>query len=209
MRMRSPTSPPPHLRAVFGPTELLWALIGLLLTIGGTFLPASIPSPPWVWGLHGVPTYPLGVSYQIGAVLLVGCLGGRNAGALAQIAYLALGLTWFPIFTEGGGIGYVREPTFGYLLGFVPGAWVCGYLAFKVLPRLESLALSCLSGLGIIHLTGMIYLTLGQWLHLPLKVDTPLWQTLLKYSLYPLPAQFSVICAVTVIAFLLRRLMFY
>jgi biotin transport system substrate-specific component len=77
-----------------------------------------------------------GVSFQVGAVLLTGCVGGKNAAALSQIAYLILGLALFqvfefPVFTQGGGLSYVREPGFGYLMGFVPAGWVCGYLAFK------------------------------------------------------------------------------
>lgn len=57
--------------------QLLWSMIGLLLTIGGTFLPAYSITLPWNWSQHGIKTFFLGVSYQIGAVLLVGCLGEK------------------------------------------------------------------------------------------------------------------------------------
>ncbi|MGA7937330.1 MAG: biotin transporter BioY [Kovacikia sp.] len=190
-------------------TELLWALIGLLLTIGGTFLEAFVAMPTWPWGVNSIQTHSLGVTYQIGAVLLVGCLGGRNAAALSQIAYIMLGLTWFPVFAQGGGITYLKEPSFGYILGFIPGAWLCGYLAFKALPRLESLAFSCLSGLLSIHMSGILYLSLSYALNWVTKTDLPLHQAILKYSFYPLPGQFAVICAVTLIAFTLRHIMFY
>lgn len=190
-------------------TELLWALIGLLLTIGGTFLEAFVAMPTWHWGSNSIQTHSLGVTYQIGAVLLVGCLGGRNAAVLSQIAYVMLGLTWFPVFAQGGGISYLKEPSFGYILGFIPGAWLCGYLAFKALPRLESLVFSCLSGLLTIHISGILYLVLSYALNWVSKTELPLNQALLKYSFYPLPGQFAVICAVTVIAFTLRHIMFY
>jgi biotin transport system substrate-specific component len=36
--------------------------------------------------------------------------------ALSQIMYLILGLLGLPIFAQGGGIGYIVQPTFGYLL---------------------------------------------------------------------------------------------
>lgn len=189
---------------VSAPLELIWALIGLLLTIGGTFLEASIASPSWNGIQAGIPIHSLGVTYQIGAVLLVGCLGGKNAGALSQIAYVALGLMWLPVFTEGGGLDYIKQPTFGYLLGFIPGAWICGWLAFKMALRLESLAFSCVCGLLSVHAIGLIYLAIN------LHSDA---QTLLdgvfKYSVSPLPGQLAVVCAVTVLAFILRRLMFY
>jgi biotin transport system substrate-specific component len=194
-------------------TDLLWALIGLMLTIGGTLLRASMVSPHFVfagapWSSPSVPLHFLGVSYQIGAVLLIGCLGGKNAAVMSQIAYLALGLAGFPVFSQGGGIQYLSSPSFGYLLGFVPGAWICGFLAFKAPPRLESLAFSGLCGLFVIHAIGILYLILGsmlQWV----KLDTSLWQAFLTYSVNLLPGQIAVTCAIAVLAFVLRRIMFY
>ncbi|MBD1863646.1 biotin transporter BioY [Trichocoleus sp. FACHB-591] len=193
---------------VAAPIELLWAFIGLILTIGGTFLGASITSPPWSWDSSGIQAYPLGVTCQIGAVLLASCLGGRNAGVLSQIAYLALGLAGFPVFTQGGGFGYIREPMFGYLLGFVPGAWVCGSLAFKAPPRLEALTFSCLCGLLSVHLVGLVYLIVG-YLFSWVNATSPLLEAVLKYSYYALPGQLALTCAVTVLAFTIRHLMFY
>jgi biotin transport system substrate-specific component len=197
------------LRPVVTLTELLWALIGLLLTIGGTLIKASITSFPWTWNAQGVPLHFLGVSYQIGAVLLVSCLGGRNAGVMSQIAYLALGLAGFPVFTKGSGLDYVREPSFGYLLGFLPGAWVCGYLAFKRPPRLESLAFSSFCGLLCVHATGIAYVLFTYWLKWIDASALPLKQALLTYSLHLIPGQLAVVCAVTVLAFALRLVMFY
>ncbi|MDX2097494.1 MAG: biotin transporter BioY [Leptolyngbyaceae cyanobacterium bins.59] len=191
------------------PIELLWAFIGLILTIAGTFLQAFIATPPWDWGQHGLQSYPLGVSYQIGAVLLVGCMGGKNAGVLSQIAYLVLGLMGFPVFTNGGGLDYYKEPTFGYLIGFLPGAWVCGTLAFLAPPRLESLGFSSLCGLAVVHLTGIAYLLLAYGLGWVEKLSIPLSKALMTYSLYPVPGQLAVVCAIALIAYVLRRLMFY
>lgn len=194
---------------VAAPNQLLWSLIGLLLTIGGTFVEAYITSSPWNWHQYGIQTLSLGVTYQIGAVLIVGCLGGKNAGALSQIAYLLLGLTWFPIFAQGGGIGYLKQPHFGYLLGFIPGAWVCGFLAFQALPKLESLAFSCTCGLVTVHLTGLSYLILTHAFSWANTQELSLLQAALKYSFYPLPGQLAIVCAVTVLAYGLRHLMFY
>ena len=189
-------------------TELLWALIGLLLTIGGTFLPASVAVPSRDWGHQALQMYALGITYQFGAGLLVGCVAGKNPAALSQVAYVLLGLTpWFPIFSKGGGLGYLAEPSFGYILGFIPGAWICGYLAFKAVPKLEILLLSCLTGLLSIHLTGLLYLGGLRLLGVVKSVD--FMQLLLKFSVEALPGQFAVVCAVTLLAYGLRRLLFY
>lgn len=189
-------------------TELLWALIGLLLTIGGTFLPASVAVPSRDWGHQALQMYALGITYQFGAGLLVGCVAGKNPATLSQVAYVLLGLTpWFPIFSKGGGLGYLAEPSFGYILGFIPGAWICGYLAFKAVPKLEILLLSCLTGLLSIHLTGLLYLGGLRLLGVVKSVD--FMQLLLKFSVEALPGQFAVVCAVTLLAYGLRRLLFY
>ncbi len=196
------------------PLDFLWALIGLVLTIAATWLEAFVTNAPWDWRVTGIQTYSLGVSFQVGAVLFTACVGGKNAAALAQIAYLALGLLmfqWFnlPIFTQGGGLGYVREASFGYLLGFIPAAWVCGLLAFQDRPKLERFALSSLCGLGVIHGCGLLYLaiaSMGGWLK---DVSFPAWDAMMAYSIAPLPGQVMMICAVSVLAFLLRQLLFY
>ncbi len=188
-------------------TELLWALVGLILTVSGTFFEASMISPPWLWlQSDTIQTYSLGVTCQIGAVLLIACLGGKNAATLSQIAYLVLGLIWYPVFTHGGGVAYIKEPTFGYLLGFVPAAWICGFLAFQWKPRLESLALSCLCGLASIHLIGLLYIA---YLRLSQSLGDNWLQIMSTYSLYPIPSQLALICAVAVLAFSLRQVLFY
>jgi biotin transport system substrate-specific component len=199
---------------VLAPFELLWALIGLVLTIVATWMEAFILNAPWSWGQSGMAILSLGVSFQVGAVLLTGCVGGKNAAALSQIAYLVLGLALFqvfelPVFTQGGGLSYVREPGFGYLIGFVPAGWVCGYLAFRTPPKLETLALSSLSGLGIIHGLGIVYLTVASLLGWLQTVSTSYWELLLGYSILPLPGHLVVVCAVAVLSLVLRQLLFY
>lgn len=196
------------------PLDLLWALTGLVLTIAATWSEAFITNAPWDWNATGVQVYSLGVSFQVGAVLLTACVGGKNAAALSQIAYVTLGLLLFqffglPIFTQGGGLGYVREPSFGYIVGFIPAAWVCGYLAFQERPKLETLAFSSVCGLAIIHGCGLLYLaiaSIGGWLE---QVTFPAWEAILAYSLAPLPGQLIMICAVSVLAYFLRQLLFY
>lgn len=185
----------------------MWAFIGLLLTIGGTFLDAYITTSPLNWNDSGLQTFYLGITYQIGAVLLTGCLGGKNAGAISQIAYLLLGLTWLPVFAQGGGVDYLKQPYFGYILGFIPGAWVCGLLAFKTPPKIEALTLSCFFGLLAVHTTGLSYLIISYVFKI--NSQLPLLQLAVQYSLYPLPGQLVIVCAVTVLAYGLRHLMFY
>lgn len=192
--------------------EFLWAFIGLILTVLGTFVEAFVAFP----ALESKDTYfaphSLGVTYQIAGVLLTGCLGGQNAAAYAQIAYVVLGLFKLPVFAQGGGFDYLQQPSFGYILGFIPGAWLCGYLALPGKRRLESLALCAVLGLIVIHLCGIIYIV-------GLSFISPLFgndvtanyipETINTYSVQTLPSQLVIVCAVAVIAFIIRLILLY
>lgn len=189
--------------------ELLWAIIGLLLTIFSTFVEAFVTNMPWTWTEQGVNSMPLGVTFQVGAVLLTGCMGGKNAGFLAQVAYVFLGLFWYPVFAQGGGLQYWEQPSFGYILGFMPGAWLCGWLAFHRRTKLEVLGISAAAGLLIIHGCGLIYL-LGLWFLNPSELPSDnLFDLIINYSVEPIPGQLVVVCVVAVIAFILRHILFY
>ncbi|MEM8722744.1 MAG: biotin transporter BioY [Cyanobacteria bacterium P01_G01_bin.39] len=189
------------------PEVLMWAAIGLIITTAGTFLPAYIATP-WSWWGEGTGMHTLGVSYQIGAVLLTACLGGKNAALLSQMAYVLLGISGLPVFDRGGGISYLQQPHFGYLLGFILGAWLCGWLAFQTLVRFETLIASSLAGLVVIHLVGIVYLIVMNLITgLGEGIDS-LGQAIAVYSLNPLPGQIAVICAVSLVAFVMRKIMF-
>lgn len=191
------------------------------MTIGATWLEVFVTNGPWAWSDSGIQFYSLGVSFQLGAVLLTSCLGGPNAGTLAQVGYLSLGLFLFQVFdlqvfTQGSGLAYLREPGFGYLLGFIPAAWVCGFLAFQWKPKLENLTLSCLGGLGALHVVGFVGLLINwgvRWVGEAgfsfSEAAAGFGEMLLDYTVYQLPGQLMVACAVGLVAYLMRQVMFY
>ena len=76
-----------------------------------------------------IPTQPVPMTLQTAFVLLGGVLLGARKGALAQLAYLAVGALGAPVFAYGGGITYFASHTAGYLLAFPLGAFVAGALA--------------------------------------------------------------------------------
>ena len=70
-----------------------------------------------------------------------------------------LGLVGLPIFAAGGGFSYVFNPTFGFLLGLIPAAWVIGRLAEKNRTPLR-LALACAAGFAVLYAIGLPYIAL-------------------------------------------------
>ena len=71
------------------------------------------------------------ITLQCFFTAMAGLLLGARLGALSQALYVGLGLVGLPIFAAGGGFSYVFNPTFGFLLGLIPAAWVIGRLAEK------------------------------------------------------------------------------
>ena len=193
----------PHVSPL--PEVLLWSAIGLILTIAGTFVPASIVAAPWSWD-NGLGVHTLGVSFQIGAVLFTACVGGKNAALWSQIAYVILGVLGLPLFDRGGGFDYLQQPHFGYLLGFIVGGWLCGWLAFQTLVKFSTLIASCLAGAIVIHAIGIIYLTVVYVTGL-VEINS-LVQSIALYSIDPLLGQLAVLCAVSLVAFVTRKIMF-
>jgi biotin transport system substrate-specific component len=71
---------------------------------------------------------PVPLTGQTLAVLLVGTSLGLRRGAAALILYTIAGLAGIPWFAHGVG-GYPGGANFGYVLGFIAAAAICGYLA--------------------------------------------------------------------------------
>jgi biotin transport system substrate-specific component len=77
-----------------------------------------------------LPFSPVPITGQTFGVLLAGALLGRLRGTAAVLAYLSEGLSGLPVFAGGAaGVGYIFGPTGGYLMGFLPAAFVVGWLA--------------------------------------------------------------------------------
>lgn len=89
---------------------------------------------------------------------LAGLLLGGRLGALSVAVYLVLGLVGAPVFTEGGGPAYLLKPSFGYLIGFMLGAWLTGKIAFSARRLSFKLAVAAsAAGLAAVYLCGMAY----------------------------------------------------
>ena len=82
----------------------------------------------------------------------------KNYSAISAGLYLVLGLIGLPIFTSGGGLGYVLTPGFGYLIGFI----VANYFSSLSLEKRESLKttdyfVAGIANIAIVYLCGLLY----------------------------------------------------
>jgi len=104
--------------------------------------------------------YPVPVTGQTFAVLMVAALLGARRGALCLLTYLAEGLLGLPVFAQGrGGWAAFLGPTGGYLIGFVVAAWIVGVLSERTWDRriLTTVAAMVLGNL-VIYACGLAWL---------------------------------------------------
>ena len=80
--------------------------------------------------------YPVPITGQTFAVLMVAALLGSRRGVLCVLTYLAEGLLGLPVFAQGkAGLAAFLGPTGGYLVGFVLAAWIVGALSERAWDR--------------------------------------------------------------------------
>lgn len=127
-------------------TLILCGLFAALTAIGAFI---KIPLPP--------PLVPFTLQFLFCA--LAGVLLGSKIGGLSQLIYVLVGLIGIPVFTEGGGLHYIFKPTFGYLIGFIVGAYVIGKImeCLKTI-SFKNLFIASLVGLLIIYALGVAYM---------------------------------------------------
>ena len=93
---------------------------------------------------------------QIPVVFFIVALLGRKFGILSILIYIILGL-FFPIFALGGGISYLFEYGFGYILAFIPAIFFAGTLLKGKTDFLRVFLIS-LIGVLTIHILGILYM---------------------------------------------------
>ena len=156
--------------------DLIFCGIFAALIATGAFLKVTIPPIPVVF------------SMQSFFVVLAALTLGAKLSATSAGVYVVLGLIGVPVFTLGGGIGYVLQPTFGYLLGFIAGAYICGYLSQKS----EKLSWQIFSGtiaLIVIYAIGTAYFYLIKNVYFGSGISA--WYVILNCAIVFLPFDFA------------------
>jgi biotin transport system substrate-specific component len=127
----------------------------IALIIGGSLLIALCAQVKIL-----LPFSPVPVTGQTFAVLMIGALLGARRGSLAVLAYMAEGLAGLPVFATGGGFAVLRGFTAGYLVGFIPAAYIVGLLAERGWDRrVETTVLAMVLGNVVIYAFGLAWLS--------------------------------------------------
>lgn len=122
---------------------IMCALFTALIAVGA-FIKIPIPVLPF--------------TLQFLFTMMAGLILGGEMGAYCVFIYILLGLIGLPIFAEGGGLGYIFKPTFGYIIGFCIASYVTGKIANKASnPTYKRIVAANFIGLIIVYSLGMLY----------------------------------------------------
>lgn len=128
---------------------------------------------------------PLGftsITLQVLFTCLAGLLLGPKWGPVSQIVYVVLGLAGLPVFTQGGGPGYLVKPSMGFLFGLILMALVVGLLTRKDRGPLR-VALACAAGAAAMYAVALpyMYMVLNAYLGIGRSVWEVVWGGMIVY----------------------------
>ncbi len=105
-----------------------------------------------------VPMFPVPMTLQTLAILLVGFTLGARLGTAALITYLAEGAMGLPVFANAGNGAAFFGPTAGFLVGFVGVAFLAGLAADRGIAKgVLSTALVALVVSALLYVPGIAW----------------------------------------------------
>lgn len=137
--------------------------------------------------------------------VLAGVILPPQYAALSQSAYLVLGLAGLPVFANGGGLGYIFQPTFGYLLILPLAAFIVAKLRLLGRSPLSLFWLFCSALFGLV----LVLLFGDAWLYFSLKLTmgktVSLLQVIITGAVVFLPGAFLKALLASLIARYIQR----
>lgn len=94
---------------------------------------------------------------QIPAIMFIAALLGRRFGITSVTLYIIVGLFFAPVFALGGGVEYVFEYGFGYILAYIPAVFFAGSILKSGLSY-RNMVQATLVGVLTIHICGILYM---------------------------------------------------
>ena len=145
----------------------------------------------------------LPVNWQVPIILFLTILFSSDVLIKSLTVYLILGLFFLPLFNDGGSLGYVLTPNFGFLLGMYPMIININKLkSDKIIPIFKFILYGIVSIL-ILHLIGIIYLLIK--LLIFNRIELILY-SIGKYSLSNLPFHMLMLLPCSLLLIALKKI---
>ena len=119
-----------------------------------TMLPVYIPLP---FIDKSSNSFEMPITWQIPTIILLTLIFNKKVVFRAFSIYIILGLFISPVFHQGGSIGYLLTPNFGYLLGVYPLIKIIDDLNTSNKINVATFLINGFIAIGAMHLTGIFY----------------------------------------------------
>ncbi len=121
-----------------------------------SMIPINIPIPS-IENIYRILEIP--INYQIPTIIFLTLMFSGELLKNVYAIYIFIGLFFLPVFFDGGSLGYLITPNFGYLIGIFPLISIINILNKKNNITFIKYIKYSLIGLIIMHLSGILYLT--------------------------------------------------
>ena len=102
-------------------------------------------------------SFEMPITLQIPTIILLTIIFHKKVVYIAFSIYIILGLFISPVFHQGGSIGYLLTPNFGYLLGVYPLIKIIDNLNTRNKLNVGNFLINGFIAIGAMHLTGIVY----------------------------------------------------
>jgi len=127
------------------------SLLSLVIT---TMLPVYIPLQ---FINKSINSFEIPITWQIPTIVLLTLIFHKKVVFRAFSIYIILGLFISPVFHQGGSMGYLLTPNFGYLLGLYPLIKIIDNLNNSNKIHIGNFLKNGFIAIGAMHLTGIFY----------------------------------------------------
>ena len=136
-------------------SKLIEVFISLQIIIISTFIPVFFSIP---FTNKYIETFEMPITWQLPSIVIITLIFNGKIVIKAFSIYLIIGLFFIPVFHQGGSLGYLLTPNFGYLLGMYPLIKIIDNLNKRnqLINYYELLKYVTL-GICSMHLIGIIY----------------------------------------------------
>ena len=131
--------------------EILVSLQSLVIT---SMLTVYIPLP---FGDESNNSFEMPITWQIPTIILLTLVFNKKVIFRAFSIYIILGLFISPVFHQGGSIGYLLTPNFGYLLGIYPLIIIINKLNTRNKMNVGNFLINGFIAISAMHLIGILY----------------------------------------------------
>jgi len=131
--------------------EILVSLQSIVIT---SMLPVYIPLP-FIYKSSN--NFELPITWQIPTIILLTLIFHKKVVIRAFSLYVILGLFILPTFHQGGSLGYLLTPNFGFLLGLYPLIKIIDNLNTNNKINVGNFLKKGFIAIGAMHLTGIFY----------------------------------------------------